>query len=70
MVSWFKDGNQVHPLAGLDILSEGTFRTLIIQSAELSHSGAYSCQSEDDRIAFKVDVAGDFEHILLLKTTN
>ncbi|XP_062390117.1 obscurin-like protein 1 isoform X1 [Sardina pilchardus] len=56
-VSWFKDGNQVLPIGGLDILSEGTFRTLIIQSAELSHSGAYTCHSEDDRIAFKVDVA-------------
>ncbi|XP_048094814.1 obscurin-like protein 1 isoform X1 [Alosa alosa] len=56
-VSWFKDGNQVLPIACLDILSEGSFRTLIIQSAELSHSGAYTCHSEDDRIAFKVDVA-------------
>ncbi|XP_076120427.1 obscurin [Alosa pseudoharengus] len=56
-VSWFKDGNQVLPIVCLDILSEGSFRTLIIQSAELSHSGAYTCHSEDDRIAFKVDVA-------------
>ncbi|XP_031441608.1 obscurin-like protein 1 isoform X3 [Clupea harengus] len=56
-VSWLKDEHQVLPLTGLDILSEGTIRTLIIQSAELSHSGAYRCQCEDDRIAFKVDVA-------------
>lgn len=36
-------------------------RTIIIQSAEPKHSGIYSCDAVDDRIAFKVDVAGDFE---------
>lgn len=36
-------------------------KTMIIHSAELKHSGVYSCEAVDDRIAFKVDVAGDFE---------
>ncbi|KAL2081273.1 hypothetical protein ACEWY4_023126 [Coilia grayii] len=56
-VSWFKDGQQVLPMAGLDIQSEGALRRLIVQSAELSHSGVYSCHSADDHISFKVDVA-------------
>ncbi|XP_063069286.1 obscurin-like protein 1 isoform X18 [Engraulis encrasicolus] len=56
-VSWYKDGQQVLPLAGLDILSEGALRRLTVQSAELRHSGVYSCRSEDDHIEFKVDVA-------------
>ncbi len=36
-------------------------RRMIIQSAELKNSGVYSCEAVDDRIAFRVDVAGDFE---------
>ncbi|MCJ8732805.1 hypothetical protein PDJAM_G00215510 [Pangasius djambal] len=56
-VSWFKDGVPLLQETGLDIKSEGTMRALIIQSAELKHSGMYSCEADDDRIAFKVDVA-------------
>ncbi|XP_017325480.2 obscurin isoform X6 [Ictalurus punctatus] len=56
-VSWFKDGVPLLQETGLDIKSEGTMRALIIQSAELKHSGMYSCEAGDDRIAFKVDVA-------------
>lgn len=69
-VSWFKDGVPLHQEPGLDIKSEGTMRALIIQSAELKHSGMYSCEARDDQIAFKVDVAGDFESKYFLKTTN
>ncbi|XP_060732887.1 obscurin-like protein 1 isoform X6 [Tachysurus vachellii] len=56
-VSWFKDGMPLHQETGLDIKSEGTMRALIIQSAELKHSGMYSCEAGDDHIAFRVDVA-------------
>ncbi|XP_036425785.1 obscurin-like protein 1 isoform X6 [Colossoma macropomum] len=56
-VSWLKDGVPLLQQAGLDIQSEGTMRTMIIHSAELKHSGVYSCETRDDRIAFKVDVA-------------
>ncbi|XP_016301138.1 obscurin isoform X5 [Sinocyclocheilus anshuiensis] len=55
-VSWLKDGVELQD-SGLDIQSEGTMRKMIIQSAELKHSGVYSCEAVDDRIAFKVDVA-------------
>ncbi|KAI4892996.1 hypothetical protein NFI96_027323 [Prochilodus magdalenae] len=56
-VSWLKDGVALLQQNGLDIQSEGTMRTVIIHSAELKHSGVYSCEARDDRIAFKVDVA-------------
>ncbi|KAK3542735.1 hypothetical protein QTP70_000076 [Hemibagrus guttatus] len=56
-VSWFKDGVPLLPETGLDIKSEGTMRALIIHSAELKHSGMYSCEAGDDHIAFRVDVA-------------
>ncbi len=69
-VSWLKDGVELLQDSGLDIQSEGTMRRMIIQSAELKNSGVYSCEAVDDRIAFKVDVAGDFESTYFLKTTN
>lgn len=69
-VSWFKDGEPLLQEPGIDIKSEGTMRALVIQSAELKHSGMYSCEAGDDCIAFKVDVAGDFESTFFLKTTN
>ncbi|TRY96058.1 hypothetical protein DNTS_017223 [Danionella cerebrum] len=56
-VSWLKDGVKLQQESGLKIQSEGTMRKMIIHSAELKHSGLYSCEAEDDRIAFKVDVA-------------
>ncbi|XP_057192720.1 obscurin-like protein 1 isoform X12 [Triplophysa rosa] len=56
-VCWFKDGVQLQQQTGLDIQSEGTMRKMLIQSAEPKHSGIYSCEAVDDRIAFKVDVA-------------
>ncbi|TSL54341.1 Obscurin [Bagarius yarrelli] len=56
-VSWFKDGMPLLQESGLDIKSEGTMRKMIIQSAELKHSGMYSCKAKDDHIAFRVDVA-------------
>ncbi|XP_077072031.1 obscurin isoform X5 [Siphateles boraxobius] len=56
-VSWLKDGVKLQQDSGLDIQSEGTMKTMIIHSAELKHSGVYSCEAVDDRIAFKVDVA-------------
>ncbi|XP_073769122.1 obscurin isoform X8 [Danio rerio] len=56
-VSWLKDGVELQQQSGLDIQSEGTMRKMIIHSAELKHSGVYSCEAVDDLIAFKVDVA-------------
>ncbi|XP_056321763.1 obscurin isoform X17 [Danio aesculapii] len=56
-VTWLKDGVELQQHSGLDIQSEGTMRKLIIHSAELKHSGMYSCEAVDDLIAFKVDVA-------------
>ncbi|XP_048835459.1 obscurin-like protein 1 isoform X15 [Brienomyrus brachyistius] len=55
-VWWYKDGMQLHPKLGIDIQSNGNIRKLTVQSAEISHSGVYSCGAVDDAIAFKVDV--------------
>ncbi len=59
-VCWYKDGIKLFPQNGLDIQSNGTLRRLIIPSAELLHSGLYSCETSDDTIHFTVDIKGDF----------
>nr|XP_043874201.1 obscurin-like protein 1 isoform X1 [Solea senegalensis] len=55
-VCWYKDGVRLFPQNGWDIQSTGRLRRLIIPSAELLHSGLYSCETSDDTIHFKVDI--------------
>ncbi|XP_061648761.1 obscurin-like protein 1 isoform X8 [Phyllopteryx taeniolatus] len=56
-VHWHKDGGQLLPKSDFEIQTEETLRALIIKAAEVRHSGVYSCDSADDHIEFKVDVA-------------
>lgn len=58
-VCWYKDGEKLHPQTGLDIQSNGTARGLTVQSAELFHSGLYTCETSDDTVQFTVEVKGD-----------
>ncbi|XP_029980227.1 obscurin-like protein 1 [Sphaeramia orbicularis] len=55
-VHWYKNGVELHTTEGLHIQSEGTMRRIVIQSAELSHSGVYCCDAIDDVIRFNVEV--------------
>ncbi|XP_077947316.1 obscurin-like protein 1 isoform X21 [Gasterosteus aculeatus] len=55
-VHWYKNGVELQTLEGLHIQSEGTMRRIVIQSAEFSHSGVYSCDAIDDVIRFNVEV--------------
>ncbi|XP_036426457.1 obscurin-like protein 1a isoform X2 [Colossoma macropomum] len=57
-VRWFKDGQELHREEGLNIQSDGNMRRIVIQSPEYSHSGVYTCQSNDDVITFNVDIKG------------
>ncbi|XP_072542391.1 obscurin-like protein 1 [Salminus brasiliensis] len=56
LVRWYKNGVELHSVEGLHIQSEGTMRRIVIQSAEFSHSGVYSCDAIDDVIRFNVEV--------------
>uniref|UniRef100_A0A8C8FZW8 Obscurin like cytoskeletal adaptor 1b n=1 Tax=Oncorhynchus tshawytscha TaxID=74940 RepID=A0A8C8FZW8_ONCTS len=58
-VYWYKDGTKLLTQSGVDIQSDGTMRTLVIQSAELSHSGVYRCETMEDGLQFTVEVKGD-----------
>ncbi|XP_048884334.1 obscurin-like protein 1 isoform X1 [Brienomyrus brachyistius] len=55
-VCWSKDGVKLFTHTGLNIQSEGTVKQLTVQSADLSHSGIYSCSLGDDVITFNVNV--------------
>lgn len=59
-VLWYKDEIQLISSSGLEIHSVGNTRTLVIQSAELSHSGVYRCTTQDDTVEFQVEIKGDF----------
>ncbi|XP_057192719.1 obscurin-like protein 1 isoform X11 [Triplophysa rosa] len=55
-VRWYKNGVELYSIEGLQIQSEGTMRRIVIQSADFSHSGVYSCDAIDDVIRFNVEV--------------
>ncbi|XP_020568747.1 obscurin isoform X11 [Oryzias latipes] len=55
-VYWYKEEMQLTADSGLEMLSDGNARTLIIQSAELHHSGLYRCTTQDDAIEFQVEI--------------
>lgn len=57
-VQWFKDGQELHVEEGLNIQSDGNMRRIVIHSAEYSHSGVYTCQSNNDILTFNVNVEG------------
>lgn len=65
-VKWYKDGIEFSSQNGTDIQSDGSIRRLVIQSAQLSHSGEFSCDAVDDVIAFEVKVEGNFPHTFYL----
>ncbi|XP_015242827.1 PREDICTED: obscurin-like protein 1 isoform X12 [Cyprinodon variegatus] len=55
-VCWYKDERKLISTFGLEIHSVGNTRTLVIQSAELSHSGLYRCATQDDTVDFQVEI--------------
>lgn len=64
-VCWYKDEMKLISSSGLEIQSVGNTRTLVIQSAELSHSGLYRCTTQDDIVEFQVEIKGDFTLLFL-----
>ena len=69
-VYWHKDGEQLFPKSECEIQTKEKLRALVIPSAEVRHSGLYSCEAADDRIEFKVDVAGDLSIFSFVRITN
>uniref|UniRef100_A0A8C5BIN0 Obscurin-like protein 1 n=1 Tax=Gadus morhua TaxID=8049 RepID=A0A8C5BIN0_GADMO len=57
-VSWFKDGAELQANDGLTVQSERNMRRIVVQSAEASDSGVYTCKAAGDVVQFNVQVAG------------
>ncbi|KAK5614025.1 hypothetical protein CRENBAI_012253 [Crenichthys baileyi] len=55
-VCWYKDEMKLISSSGLEIHSVDNTRTLVIQSAELTHSGLYRCATQDDTMEFQVEI--------------
>uniref|UniRef100_A0A7N6ACN1 Obscurin-like protein 1 n=1 Tax=Anabas testudineus TaxID=64144 RepID=A0A7N6ACN1_ANATE len=64
-VCWYKDEMQLVSSSALEIHSEGNTRTLVIQSAELCHSGVYRCTTQDHTVEFQVEIKGDFAFFIM-----
>lgn len=64
-VCWYKDEMELVSNSGLEMHSEGHTRTLIVQTAKLSHSGVYRCTTEDDTVDFQVEIKGDYTFYLV-----
>lgn len=58
-VSWTKDGAELQASDGVKIQSDGNMRRIVIQSAEETHAGVYTCETAGDVIQFSVNVAGE-----------
>ena len=58
-VHWYKDGSKLLPQSGVEMLSDGLSRMLVVDVADFIHSGLYSCKTKGDAITFNVDVTGD-----------
>lgn len=57
-MKWFRDGVALKESSKYEMKKEGLSHTLIVKSAEMKDSGAYSCQTADDKLEFKVQVKG------------
>lgn len=62
-VHWYKDASKLHPQTGVDIITDGLVRKLIVQSADVFHSGIYCCKTRGDTITFSVDITGDLFYL-------
>ncbi|XP_017158801.1 obscurin-like protein 1 isoform X15 [Poecilia reticulata] len=56
VVQWYKDGTEIQPCNNVSMEAEGTKRNLIINSAKLSDTGAYTCRTGDNILIFKVNI--------------
>ncbi|XP_023192530.1 obscurin-like protein 1 isoform X11 [Xiphophorus maculatus] len=56
VVQWYKDGTEIQPSINVSMEAEGAKRNLIINSAKLSDTGAYTCRTGDNILIFKVNI--------------
>nr|XP_028607457.1 LOW QUALITY PROTEIN: obscurin [Podarcis muralis] len=56
-VKWFKEGKQITSSKKFKVEAEGKTRRLIVQQVEKKDAGEYTCESGNQKLAFKVTAA-------------
>lgn len=57
-VKWYKDGKQLMSSKTVHVESKGTIRQLVLDSVEKKDSGEYTCEVGNEKLAFRIQVAG------------
>lgn len=69
-VHWQKDGEKPLAQSQNEIEKRAKLSAFVSEAAELTPSGAHSCEASGDQIEFKVDVAGDLSILRFVRITN
>ena len=57
-VKWYKDGKLLTSSRTVHAESKGKNRQLVIESVEKKDAGEYTCEAGNEKLAFKIHVAG------------
>ncbi|XP_028328738.1 obscurin isoform X3 [Gouania willdenowi] len=66
-VKWYKDGKLLSSTKTLHTESKGRSRQLLLDSVEKKDAGEYVCEVGTERMAFRLQVEGEEEHMLKFK---
>ncbi|XP_051970786.1 obscurin-like [Xyrauchen texanus] len=56
-VKWFKDGKQLSLSKSVHMESMGKTRQLVLENVEKKDAGEYTCEAENEKLIFKIQVA-------------
>ncbi|XP_073077347.1 obscurin isoform X21 [Manis javanica] len=56
-VTWYKDGKKLSSSSKVHVEAKGCNRRLVVQQAEKTDAGQYSCEAGGQKVSFRLDVA-------------
>jgi obscurin-RhoGEF protein len=59
-VTWYKDGKKLSSSSKVRLEASGCMRQLVVQQACKADAGEYCCEAGDQRVSFRLHVAGQF----------
>uniref|UniRef100_A0A8C1K756 Obscurin, cytoskeletal calmodulin and titin-interacting RhoGEF b n=1 Tax=Cyprinus carpio TaxID=7962 RepID=A0A8C1K756_CYPCA len=60
-VKWFKDGKQLSSSKTVKMESKGKSRQLLLENVEKKDAGEYTCETGNEKLAFKIQVADSYQ---------
>lgn len=57
-VKWYKEGKQLIASKTVHMESKGEIRQLVLDSVEKKDAGEYTCEVGNEKLVFKIQVAG------------